>query len=338
VGLDALWCGVTLDKISRVARPLMQASAGIACLALLWDACAPRIPRLRDLAGRAIGPSALSVALAALALLWIAPWPPLHEASQLFRATLRYLGPALAVCAFAGALFFLLDPQVLRDARALLLVALVLSAALLVHSHIVPIYPWATRRFVSFCLPALAVLAAAVPARLWKRGGRLAWTGWALSAALVAAPMRDAQAAWQITEYDGVTAALSEAVRQLPEDAVVIADHHWWGAPLIHLHGKAVINGARLWQPASPDGREAAWQAMSRLRASGFHFVFLTSTPEGIGVYPDPVEGAKLLWSGEPLTLCELMHHRKPIGFVAREHPVEFRVYDWPLSSPAAGR
>jgi len=204
--------------------------------------------------------------------------------------------------------------------------------------NVVPVYPWATRRYFEFMLPWICFLAALVPARVaaiqGSAGRRIAARGLAVALLLIlllSSAGRSLQA-WRSREYGGIAAALDEAAARVGSDDVLVADHFWWGTPLSLAYGRPVLNGERIWRRRMEAGEAAeakiALGALERLREQGRRVLVLTSTAAGLGVFPDGAFESREIWRRPPLDVREMTHRRRPEGFAMRTRTFEFRLHE----------
>ncbi len=209
------------------------------------------------------------------------------------------------------------------------MVLLGLSVVLL-HKHAADLYPWATKRWLSFSIPILAFgaagLAASCEARFARRG--LAAAGLLLLAALAwrLPAVRDA---WRNTEFDGAYAALAGVAAEIEPTDIVVADHFRWGLPLAATFGKPVLNGEPLWARARGPEPARAAEALARPAMEGRRILLLTSTARGPAVFPPPLDTARLLKKWPALPLREIRHHRAGRGFPIRATTAEFALHTW---------
>lgn len=337
---DIAWSSLTLIRIERILPLLVGAAAALLAATLLVDALAGRMPP--RVAARLPRLARLSawIAMGGAVWLWWGPLPaPLADTGLALRRLVPYLGGLGCVTALAGAILVNMRRHPADERWPLFLLILGGSAfALLVESHIAPIYPWAARRHVPFALPVMVMLASYVLVRLWNwrpaSGPALAMLLLAGLAWEHAGAWRDA---WRHTEFDGVSARVQDVAGQLAPGDVVVTDHQWWAAPLWFLHQQQVLNGMVLWEERDESLREPACAALRELASKGHRIRFLTSTADGMSIFRVPL-GTRLDWSSEPFTFQEIQHHRSARGFAARTRTREFRLYTWIVEPPERTR
>lgn len=210
----------------------------------------------------------------------------------------------------------------------------VVCALLFIQSGIVPLYPWALRRYVVFWVPLLALaqaFAVVGAVELW-RGGRRIWSGLLLALLLPAGVQaaRISLAAATVGNYAGLAAALAPVERALAPDDVVVADSPEWGTPLLLAGGRDVVNGRRLWRSPDPEYWREYLDALRRVREkTGRRVLWLTSTGDGLDVYPVELGGAWLEAEFEPFVYRTVNHGARGRSYGVRERQREFRLFEW---------
>lgn len=248
---------------------------------------------------------------------------------------LPFLGPWLAVTAAAGlAVLWFVRAAQSRHLAALMVVFVGVTVILLINSYAIPIYPWATRRYLPFTVPLLAVGASIALSYLWDMQGR-----WKLSrrlgagivaGALLVIPAKKSWHAVTGTEYDGLSRHLAELAAHIEPGDLILSDHFKWGTPMAFVYGKHVLDGSQLHGKRGGTLMPAALATLARLRSDGWRVLLLTSTPEGLDVYPRKLEGARLLWAGDSFVIKEIIHSPRAEDFARRERPAVFRLYELP--------
>ena len=217
-----------------------------------------------------------------------------------------------------------------RALKGILIFLLVATAGLLFRKNIADLYPWATRRYFPFTVPLVALLGGYFLAWLWQWGsaprtGRvLACLAFALSTFVHGTTIR---AAWEHTDFNGVSDLLEQISAQVDAGDVIVADHPRWGTPLALLYGKQVLNGQPLWRDNSGRKAAAAFRALERIAADGTRVHLLTSSDRGTDIYPVRVKTEEKVWSSGPVTLGEIVHHPKASRFVLDRRERTFRLY-----------
>lgn len=217
-----------------------------------------------------------------------------------------------------------------RALRGILIFLLVATAGLLFRKNIADLYPWATRRYFPFTVPLVALLGGSFLAWLWEwvsapRTGRaLACLAFALSLFVHATTIR---AAWEHTDFNGVSDVLEQISAQVDAGDVIVADHPRWGTPLALLHGKNVLDGQPLWRLKKRAKRVAGLDALKRLSEEGLRVLFLTTSDKGVGIYRAGIKTEQHPWSLGPVDLQEVAQHPKAGRFVLHSRRRTFRLY-----------
>lgn len=333
---DALTQPTTLGRLERQMPELLMTFAFLVIIALALDILAFH-PQLRRGLPAFLERGAWLAGLAAFGLLAAASFGSADEALSGFRwscgLVLHFGGWAAVALALAGALLMALRgggaPAGLK-AWALFLLAATSVTMLL--PEIARLLPWATRRYVEFTVPLLALLGALPVARLWA-AGRFRRAGRTLALLLLAAVLggnaRGAWHAWRMTEYNGLSAVLAEAARRIGPGDVVVADHFRWGTPLCFLYDRQVVNGELFFADRHPDRMQNALRVLARMAREGHPVRFLTSTEAGLRIFPVPVAPARLDWESAPWTMRETVHSPRAIALEQREKSKRFRLYTW---------
>lgn len=328
---------VTMASLQFVSRELVVVAGGC-----LLAAMAVEVLAARGVSLRALSPALLFGALTAVmvllglgAALLSRHVTVLASVRQNALRILPFLGPWLVSAAAVGlAILWFARARQSRHLAALLAVFVGVTAILLINAYAIPIYPWTTRRYLPFTVPLLVVGAAIALSALWYMPARLAAVRRAgvvvLTVALMAATGRMSRHALAGTEYDGVSVQLAELQAQIGPHDLVLADHFKWATPLAFVYGKQVLDGSQLYGKRGPTLMPAALKALARLRAAGWRVLLLTSTPEGLDVYPGKVEGARLVWSAAPFTIKEIIHSPRARDFERREKKVVFQLHEFP--------
>ncbi len=204
------------------------------------------------------------------------------------------------------------------------------------------LYPWATKRILpslplALCL-ATAVLFASAVERIGSKRKRWTFAPIALGVAIVlagqAGRIRDA---WRHTEYDGLAGQLGEIAHAVDVADVLLVDHFVWATPLTMVFGRQAINGEPLWARKSGIRTEAAMRFFASQHAHGRRVFILTSTDQGIAVFPHAFHAVALRVAFDPYDYHTIAHHRNGSGFPRREHQAVFRLYELlPTTATAA--
>lgn len=247
-------------------------------------------------------------------------------------AFLGYVSVAGAIA--GGVLVFRRKHALPRELLAWCVFGSVATAILVFRPSIWGIFPWVLRRFVPYTLPLVATLNAFWLSRLWQNGlprlGRLSGPVLACCGAtvLVAVPAGRAARAWAVTEYNGITGALEEVSRQTEAGDVVVVDSRRWCAPLALVHDLQVLNGERLWYRQDAEGMRKGLGILRRLRDQGYRIRFLTTTGDGLEVYPE-APNARLDWKGSPYRYHTVIHSARARDFALEEGEALFELSTW---------
>jgi hypothetical protein len=245
-----------------------------------------------------------------------------------------YIGVLPCLLAVVGAGFLFSRKDMAPDRlRIFMLYLIAVTALLLVRKNIVDIYPWATRRYLAYTIPTIALLSGCALGSLWSWSGTYRGASKALACVLlfVSVLMNGPliRGAWKYTEYNGISVEIENAAAQIEPDDIVVADHPWWGTPLALIHGRQVLNGQHL-NPGRNGWGETALAgaaALKRLRSEGHTVKFLTSTEDKLSPYPFSADDFHLQWSSDTFQAKEVMHHPKNIDYKQRQREWTFRVY-----------
>lgn len=203
---------------------------------------------------------------------------------------------------------------------------------LVIHKNITDLYPWALRRYIPYLVPFIALSCGYALDRLWRMksirpaGAIAALTVFVF---LLVQPGQSSDRAWRYTEYNGVSAVLEDIAEQIGANDVVIADHPWWGTPLALMHGKKMLDGKRLWSDESGERMKTALRAFERMAKNETRIRFLTSTGDGIEIYPIDSTAVTLDWTSSEVTFQEVIQHPRADEFALRTKTKTFRLYTW---------
>jgi hypothetical protein len=336
--LDAAAVPITIGRLGRSVTTLLVATAflgGGALLAGAWCRRRAARPALRVLQGWAV-PAGTIAACILFWLLWQGRerLPELLEAGA-WNARLMW-AYGLPVVVVLAALGLIVGGRLSRCGGGIAWrcwLAFLLAAAALTSltPEIARIAPWAVRRQVEYALPLLALGAGGLVAWLAYRirPRALALTLAAIAGAvLLAAQVPRGLVAWRATEYDGLDQALRLVVAQLDERDVVVADHFKWATPLRRIYGRHVLNGEVWCDPPRPEDfqRALAWLA-EWARARGGRLLVLTSTGDGVEVFPPGLEAPAEIWRSPPWRYREVVHSARARTIETRDKEKTFRLY-----------
>ena len=247
-----------------------------------------------------------------------------------------YLGPLTVAGAVAGGVLVFRRMRTLpRELFVWCLFGAAATAALVVRPSIWEVLPWALRRFVPYTLPLLAVLNALWLSALWRGepprlkgvpGRVLACGGLAI---LLAATAGRTARAWTATEYNGIGAALAEVAARVEPGDILVVDSRRWCAPLALLHERQVLNGERLWDRRDEADMREGLRLLSGLGRDGRRVRFLTSTEDGLKVYPAPPEPTNMDWESEPYRFEVVIHSARARDFAREAVETRFRLFTW---------
>ncbi len=240
---------------------------------------------------------------------------------------LPFIGLTSVILALVGAILLAIRGSApLRLWCTFLLAATLISLA---NSEIAALWPWATRRFVEFTVPLLALSGGVLLAHVWSMKPWTRLLTVALVALLFATNGNTCWQAWSRTEFDGLSASLAEAAGQVQDGDIVVADHFRWGTPLRFLHDVTVVNGELFFAEGTPDKMAAALPVLEKMRTDRHRILFLTSTDKGLNVFPLPLTPTRLLWESDPIVLKEFIHGPRARVFQLKDQPRQFRLYEW---------
>jgi hypothetical protein len=292
-----------------------------------------RLAAIRVLPAFVIVGLALSVAMV-LGGAYLLRLSRLSEFARNIASSEPYFGGPLVIFAVAGLVVLgFKRGQVAREGWGTILFLLSATAVLFVDGAIAELYPWATRRYLVYTVPLAAILAGAVLGALWDtariRPMISKVSAIALAALICIVGGRQSLKAWQSTEYDGLSARLSEVAEHIGDGDLVVADHFLFGVPLRFIHDRPVLNGMLLCRELKGHDLERALIALKRLSTRGWRIRFLTSTPAGMDIFPFMPDGISEDWSWPPFSLREIEHSGSGDGFNTRTFVRQFRLYTW---------
>ncbi len=315
VAFNLMTAAVTVERLGPILVPLLGLSALACGAALAVDLTGGRQPRLL----RALLPytgtlavwGLLAAAVAATLLAWGGRPARFLVLRQGMLAIAPFLSLVLIAVAIPGLTLFRRELPLSRHGKAMLFVLLCATGMTLWQGAIVPIYPWATRRYLAFTVPVLAMLAAGSLELLGRAIRRPMLRRIVLTSALATLlllPAGRLRRVWTLTEYDGLSEKLTAAAQRTEAGDVLIADRFRYGIPLLFIHGCTVLNGERLIELTGPGRIRQAAGILHRLHDEGWRIRFLTSTGAGMAVFPFRLNGIASDWKSEPFDLRELQH------------------------------
>ena len=91
--------------------------------------------------------------------------------------------------------------------------------------------------------------------------------------------------------------------------------------------------GCFLREPFEGHDQPQAWRAalavLARLRGEGWTIRFLTSTEDGLGVYPLPPPGVVTNWSSGPFPVRDVVHSPRATDFELRARNKQLGLFTW---------
>lgn len=248
--------------------------------------------------------------------------------------TLPFLGPGLGVLALFGGGLLIWPAR--RDRRFLsswMSFLSFVSIAIVIQGFIVPIYPWATRRYVPYALPLLVLGAGYALDTVWRwewhgrSWGR--WVAISLLVGVIGLNSGRSVALLSGVKDSGLRERLEAVAEQVLEQDVIVSDHPWWGTPLAMIYGKSVLNGRGLWVKDDPELMRDGLQALRRLHEQGKRIRFFTTVEQGLELYPISLKNISLDWEAPAFIRKELIHGQNVSGYNYRERRHKFRLYTW---------
>jgi len=332
---DIVVSAIATVRLPHVVRDLTAVAGFLALLALMldWAAAKGWAQNVEKRLPSWFGPALCAAGLLGLTGLWLLRHTALLSPEwNRLQHLLPYFGTVPMLLALGGAAWLCCcGDRVPRTVKALALVFLGMGIIVLIKPFMVPIYPWATRRHLTCTVPLLALLGGAVLALPWTRTVKFGALAKALALIVligaVASTAKRSWHAWSRTEYNGLSDALALVAGQISDGDVVVVDHPWWGTPLTFIYGKQILDGWNWYAGRSTNAMEVGMAALTRLRAEGQRIRFLTSTAEGLGIYPRPVQPVAADWSSPEFALNAMVHGPRVADFVTREKRYIFRLY-----------
>ena len=322
----------------ETTRSIIVAGCAFGILALVADAMA-MISAVRGFAVKWAKSCVWAMFLSLVVLLglfWItSELYPEHADATTFRRLVHYVGLAPVMLALLGGLMmFVMGQGADRVIRGMIVFWAALTVVLLlrINEWTVPLYPWATRRYLMCAIPLISVCAGWLVAVVWRLEkthivGRAVCCV-AVIAAMSIALLQKGSKAWRHTEYAGVIGMLESVAQQVSDDDIVVVDHPQWGMPLTFLSGKTVLN-ARHFYRRGMETMAAGMSVLTRLKKDGKRVRFLTSTPVGLEVYPFPPGALTLEWESELMDYEIMVQHRRAHDFKRGERRKVFRLYSF---------
>ena len=317
----------TIGRLFEAVPALLTASLALLTITIVVDSIGTK-PGIKPFLSAVVEKHGLLLQL--VLILALSATPFLAEFRSNATRILPFIGTTTVTIALVGVVLLAFrESSPLKIVCVFFLAATIISLA---NSEIAALWPWATRRFVEYTVPLLALGGGVLLAELWSLKTRTPaprLLAVALVALLFATNGKTCWQAWSHTEFDGLSASLAEIADQLHEGDIVVADHFRWGTPLRFLHDVAVVNGELFFEEGTPDKMAAALPVLEKMRAEGHRILFLTSTEMGLNVFPLPLTSTRLLWESDPIVLNEFVHGPKVSVFQLKDQPRQFRLYEW---------
>ena len=346
---------VTIERLGDSTGRLLLVFVAFTLTAIVWDLSATVAPSTMQRALSAIHAVGRRMAHPLVAGLWVGVWAVvvyrLGPSPNWNARVLIYLGPislALSLVGWAWSArkeFGLADP-LWRWASW----GAIASCIAWIRPEIMRWWPWASRRFVEFGLPWMALGAALLVRELgrwWPLGSSKTAKpvrAWALAtvAVLCIVQLPRAIRAWQAVDFSGATAKLGPLLNRPTDRTVWVVDHFRWATPLKFLGGHAVVNGELFLSGEDRADRfRLALHTLQRLSQEGWTVHFLTTTRKGMDVFPSSVSGLREEYDSGEFELTEVVHHPAARSFSTRVRTFRLRGFTWrpssdcPLSTPS---
>jgi len=254
-----------------------------------------------------------------------------------FSRFLSFHGVALLLLFGVGA--FLLSMDATQSTRRVRVLAAGLAGVVLllfVNPGIASLYPWAFRRHIVFLLPLAALVlghGVTVPVVVhWSRFARAGLVATLLlSGGVLAAGTLACLPAARVGDYVGYRQALATVNASIRAGDVVVADDPRAGTPLLLMHGRDVLDGRPLWKHRDPESLRQYLAMLRRLQIEkGRRILWLTSTGDGLGVYPADIGPVEPLNDPVEVTLRMVIHSPNADGFATREEQRRLQLFVWP--------
>jgi hypothetical protein len=205
---------------------------------------------------------------------------------------------------------------------------------LFLNPGIAPIYPWALRRYIVFLIPLTALVLGygmTLPARQW-RGSALAGGGTTLllAVALLVAGIAASRRAAGVGDYVGFPEVMATLNQSVQDRDIVVADDARSGTPLLLMYGRDVLDGKLLWESRCPEYQQKYVAMLRRLQVErGRRIVWLTSTHDGMGLYPSCVGPVTSLTEPLEAAFRTVIHSPNADRFAMREKQNRFQLHVW---------
>lgn len=335
--LDRWTSLAALLRFGPATTAMVVVFAMLAAAAIAVDMAGPLWPALSDTLRRACAKAAPATALVGMAVaVTVSPFLPgdLGEAAATWaRGAAPFIGLGHVALGLAGMIMAAARPMSAPAPVRTWLLWLAAGAAItLALPQVAGLWPWASRRLLEYVLPLMAIAGGLAIDALGRRLAGSLRKRTVLAAAVVLAALAPSVRVWlaaaRATEFDGVGQVLEPIAQRLGPRDVVLADHFRWGTPLPFLAGVSAVNGEALWSaPDREDRLRLALAVFARLRDEGWRIRVVTSTDEGLAVFPLPTDGADLDYDSGTVRLTETIQHPRARSFKRQEKSRRFRLY-----------
>ena len=330
-------CHVSLVRLGSFFYTLVGVSLGLMVTSVVLEVVAAKDQR--RLAMLRVLPKLVTAGIVLSALLvfggaYVLRLPQLSEFGSNIAAAWSYFTGPLVICGVAGLLLLCFKRRMPgRDGWGVILFLMAATGVMLVEGQISELYPWATRRYLVYTVPLAAILGGVALGALWNSslGSRSISRVSAVAVALLVCFVggRQSLKAWRATEYDGLSERLCEVADHIGDGDLVVTDHFLFGVPLRFIHDRPVLNGMLLCRELKGHDLELALMALERLSSHGWRIRFLTSTTDGMDIFPFMPDELFEDWSSEQFPLREIEHSGTVAGFRTRIFVRQFRLYTW---------
>lgn len=334
VAVNYITAGITIGRLSSDLTVVYSAACLWTVATLTIDVLG-RQPTINKLLQYLLPRGIIPLLLLSIIVLAMLRPSVMCELAANTNALLSYIGVPLLLLAGGGFLIFFVDfsKSTRQPFHWIILFLIAISLLVLVKSLIMGIFPWATRRYLEFTVPAIAVLAGIFTSTLWQLRLKTAFAGPAIAiifvTIVIGSEARLDRHALTRTEYNGLSEALATVAQHINKNDIVVADHFFYATPLSLIYGKSMINGEALWSRNNAQVMEEALKALRRLQQRGYRIRFLTSVPEGLSLYRAAITPVTLDWTSPEIHLDEIIHHVKARDFELRKKDRQFRLYTW---------
>ncbi len=339
----------TIERLGNSTGRLLVIFAAFTLTAIVWDLSATVAPTTMQQALASIHAVGRRMAHPVVAGLWVGVWAVMvHQfkpGPNWNSRVLIYLGPIPLVLSLVGWAWSARKEFELADPlwRWAVWGAAAVGIAW-IRPEIMLWWPWASRRFVEFGLPWIALGTALFVLELgrwWLLGSSKTLTlvrAWSLGAAVLLCTVQLPRAirAWQAVDFSGATAKLAPLLNRHKDRTVWVVDHFRWATPLKFIGGHAVVNGELFLSGEDRASRfRLALHTLQRLSQEGWTIRFLTTTRKGMDVFPSSVSGLLEEYDSGEFELTEVVHHPAARSFSTRVRRFRLRRFTWQPSSDA---